>query len=238
TAPDQLVLFLKEELSGPQSIELKGSLAVEDRSDFVIPSLHVEGASLTEPPEVVVRHAAEIPTVVAAEDGTVVAGEPSAVTPENPAAVSPENIVQLATLNLDPTLPPLRVQRRRREPGIEIEQMTVIDSLQQGEAHWTMLVRIDTSRAPQQALGLEVGAIPPAVQLAASVPTSEEIGTDTTRLNLEMTAADSDTVDVTITGRSSLPSGTLPEVRVAGSALSQHLVVVLEGIAIAVEGGT
>src|SRR5690606_24849213 len=113
-----------------------------------------------------------------------------------------------------------------------------IDSLQQGEAHWTMLVRIDTSRAPQQALGLEVGAIPPAIQLAASVPTSEEIGTDTTRLNLEMTAADSDTVDVTITGRSSLPSGTLPEVRVAGSALSQHLVVVLEGIAIAVEGGT
>jgi hypothetical protein len=228
TTPENLVLFLKEELSGTQTLQLKGSLAVDDRYDFVIPSLSVEGASLTEPPEVVVQHAAGIPVVVAADDGTVVAGDS--------AATSSEDLVQLPTLNHDPTLPPLRIRRDRGDPALDIEQMTIFESLQQSEARWTRLVRIDTSRIPQETLIVEIAATPPQLQVASSVPMTEEIVDGATRLTLDLSTADSAAVDVTLTGRTPLPTGVLPEVRVAGAPLSQHLVVLLEGVDVAIEG--
>jgi hypothetical protein len=228
TAPENLLLFLKEELSGTQTIHLKGSLSVDDRYDFVIPSLSVEGASLTEPPEVIVQHAAGTPVVVAADDGTVVAGGFE--------APSREEIVQLPTLNHDPTLPPLRIQRDRSEPGLVIEQMTVVESLQQAQVRWTRLVRIDTSRMPQQTLVVEVAATPPQIQLAASLPMVEEIVDGITRLTLDLSTADTDAVDVTLTGRTPLGTGVLPDVRVAGAPLPQHVMVVLEGVDVAVDG--
>jgi hypothetical protein len=228
TAPENLLLFLKEELSGTQTIHLKGSLAVDDRYDFVIPSLSVEGASLSEPPEVVIQHAAGLGVVVAAEDGTVVAG--GSETP------SSQELVQLPTLNHDPTLPPLRIQRDRSEPGLDIEQMTIVESLQQSEVRWTRLVRIDTSRMPQQTLTVDVAATPPQIQLAASSPMAEEVVDGVTRLTLDLSTADSDAVDVTIAGRTPLASGTLPEIRVAGEPLPRHLMVTLEGVEVAVEG--
>ena len=80
TRPDEIILFLTEELSGTQSLRMTGSLNLEDRQEFELPRLNVQGASPATPPEVRIRRTPDVSVVLTSEEGTLV--PPNATEPD------------------------------------------------------------------------------------------------------------------------------------------------------------